>query len=284
MARAITVGIAQITGDPLEPDANRRASQDAAKEAFAAGAHVVVLPELIVSGYVADAGGLGDLAEPLEGPTVAMWTELAGDFGGLLVGGFCERDGAALYNTAVIVDGGGVLAHYRKLHLFDREKHVFAPGDRGLPVVDTPRGRLGLCVCYDLRFVEVVRLLSLQGAELVCVPTAWVVGFDHTRWDPQGLCPQAHAAIQQANLDQVFIACASQAGTRGTTEFLGSSIVVDPFGQLALGPLSGKNQAVATVTIDLEDIEQAQRRSPLITPRADRRTDIYGIDLDGRRF
>ncbi|MGH2393072.1 MAG: nitrilase-related carbon-nitrogen hydrolase, partial [Candidatus Limnocylindria bacterium] len=124
----------------------------------------------------------------------------------------------------------------------------------------------------------------LQGAELVCVPTAWVVGFDQSRWDAGGLCPQAHAVIQQANLDQVFIACASQAGTRGTTEFLGSSIVVDPYGNLVLGPLPGADQAVATVVVDLEAVGRAHRRSRLVTPQADRRTDVYGIDLERRRL
>jgi predicted amidohydrolase len=284
MSRPVTVGIAQITGDLGTADGNREATVRAAREAFDQGADVVVLPELIVSGYTTSAGTLASAAEALHGPTVGAWIDVARRADGLIVGGLCERDGSDLFNSAVLVDGRGVVAHYRKLHLFDREKEVFTPGDRGLPVVETRVGRLGLCICYDLRFVEVVRGLSLAGAELICVPTAWVVGFDRVRWDDRGLCPQAHAAIQQANLDQVFIACASQAGTRGPTELLGSSIVVDPFGQLVLGPLSGTDEAVTTATVDFDDVDRAQRRSPLITPRADRRTDVYAVDLLGRRL
>ena len=115
------------------------------------------------------------------------WTELARRHGGYLAGGFCERDGADLYNSAVLVDAGGIILHYRKLHLFSGEKQAFAPGDRGLPVVDTPMGRIGVCVCYDLRFVETVRILSLRGAQLILVPTAWVAGFDREPMDGNGV-------------------------------------------------------------------------------------------------
>jgi N-carbamoylputrescine amidase len=280
--RPVKVGVAQISGDPYASDTNRRASVTAAREAFASSADVVVLPELIVSGYVADAERLRSIAEPLDGPTVAAWQEVAGGSGGIVVGGFCERDGEALYNSAVAVGADGVLLHYRKLHLFDQEKDAFRPGDLGLPVVDTPHGRLGVCVCYDFRFVEVLRALSLEGAELVCAPTAWVIGFDRQRWDDAGLCPQAHAVIQQANLDQVFVACASQVGRRGATEFLGSSIVADPHGHLALGPLPRTDERLEVVAIDLADTERARRRSARITPRDDRRTDVYGLRLGDR--
>jgi predicted amidohydrolase len=280
----VGIGLAQITGALLAPDANRQMTARAAERAFVEGADIVVLPELVISGYTADPTGLADVAEPIDGPTVALWTALADEHDGLVAGGFCEREGDALYNTAVLVDRTGVLGHYRKLHLFDAEKEIFTPGNRGLPVVTTRFGLVGLCVCYDLRFVEVLRLLALQGAALVCVPTAWVVGFDQTRWDSEGFCPQAHGVIQQANLDQVFVACASQVGIRNGLEFLGSSVVVDPFGRVLVGPLSGTEEAVTTVVVDLEEVEHAQARAPRITPRADRRTDVYSIDLGGRQL
>jgi predicted amidohydrolase len=197
------------------------------------------------------------------------------------VGGFCELAGDALFNTAVAVDGEGVLLHYRKLHLFAAEKECFTPGDLGLPVATSRWGKLAVCVCYDLRFVETARALSLQGSELICVPTAWVAGFDSERWDEQGYCPQARNVLVQSNLDQVYIACASQAGPTGDYEFLGSSLVSDPYGKAALGPLAGSQHELATIEIELDAVQRAQDRDLLINPRRDRRTDVYGLAVSG---
>ncbi len=281
MARIASIGLAQLTAEPYAPERNRSRCERFVVEAFGRGADVVVLPELIVSGYVADRERLAEIAEPLDGPTVAAWRELAARGDGYVAGGFCEREGGELYNSAVLVDRDGVVLHYRKLHPFAAEKGVFAPGNLGLPLARTRIGVVGLCVCYDLRFVETLRILSLRGAELVCVPTAWVVGFDRERWDQRGLAPQAHGAVLQANLDQVFVACASQVGTQGEAEFLGSSIIADPRGRLVAGPLPERAQDLAVAEIDLELVDSAQRRDPQITPRADRRTDVYGLAVDG---
>jgi predicted amidohydrolase len=279
VSRPLAVALGQVTGRPYAAEENRRLSADTARRAFAGGAQLVVLPELIVSGYVADRERLLGVAEPLEGPSVELWTELAADAGGWIAGGFCERDGERLYNTAVLVGPRGVELHYRKLHPFREEKSAFAAGDLGLPVARLPFGAVGLCVCYDLRFVETVRALALSGAELICVPTAWVTGFDQERWDANGLAPQAQAVIVQANLSQVFIACASQVGTCGPLEFLGSSIIADPFGRTLVGPLPGDEPAIEMATIDLDTSERAQVRDPLIRPREDRRTDVYELSL-----
>jgi predicted amidohydrolase len=277
--RPLAVALAQITGQPYAAGQNRELTLSAARLAFERGAQLVVLPELIVPGYVADRERLAKLAEPLDGPSTRAWAALAAQQDGWIAGGFCERDGDRLYNTAVVVGPDGVVLHYRKLHPFREEKHAFEPGDLGLPVAQLPFGKVGICVCYDLRFVEVARLLALRGAELICVPTAWVTGFDRVRWDANGLAPQAHGAQLQANLNQVFIACASQAGVVGELEFLGSSLLVDPFGKRAVGPLSGSEEGIAIAEIDLAEAERAQVRDPLIQPRADRRTDVYDVVL-----
>jgi predicted amidohydrolase len=117
--------------------------------------------------------------------------------------------------------------------------------------------------------------------ELLAVPTAWLDGFDADRWDRQGMCPQAHGVALQANLNQMFVACASQVGHPGGHEFLGSSVVADPFGAIALGPLSASEGEVAMVTVDLASVGDAQQRSTLISPRDDRRTDVYGVMVEG---
>ncbi|HEY4278549.1 MAG TPA: nitrilase-related carbon-nitrogen hydrolase [Conexibacter sp.] len=280
----LRIALAQVTGVPYAAEENRALSVRTARAAFDDGASLVVLPELIVSGYAADAARLREIAEPLDGPTVAAWQQLAADAGGVVVGGFCEREEGRLYNAAVAVTGEGPVLHYRKLHPFREEKHAFTPGDRGLPVVQLPFGTIGICVCYDLRFVETVRALALQGAQLVCVPTAWVPGFDQQRWDAEGYAPQARGALLQSNLSQVFIACASQAGPSGDYDFLGSSLVADPRGKALLGPFPGSKETLAAVDVDLAEAERAQTRDPLIRPRADRRTDVYGLVVNGRVY
>ena len=276
--RSVPIGIVQMAAAPFAAETARARTLDLAAKAIGAGARLVVLPELAVPGYALDRG-IAEAAEPLHGPTVAAWRRLAAESGAVIAGGFCERDGDKIYNTAVLTGPDSLLLHYRKLHLFDREKLVFAPGDHGLAVVDTPVGRIGLCVCYDLRFVEVLRALALQDAEIVAVPTAWVGGFDRRARPADGIIGQARGAVLQANLDQVYVACASTAGEAGGIGFLGSSLVADPYGELLAGPFGPDEERIEVVSADLDAVRAAQARSELIRPRGDRRTDVYGLRL-----
>ena len=278
----INVAIAQLTGEPGAADKNRALTVEHAAAALRGGAQLVILPELIVPGYVLDGDIQRAAGEPLNGPTTTVWCTLAKSFGGYIAGGFSETSGSGLYNTAVLIGPQGVLVHYRKLHLFAQEKEIFTPGDMGMPIAKTPFGTVGLCICYDLRFVEVARSLALRGAQLLVVPAAWVPGFDQQRWDAEGYCPQARTAAVQANLNQIFIACASQAGKVGDLEFLGSSLIADPYGKPVIGPLCGAGQLVSVTSIDLDKVRLSQNRSPLISPRLDRRTDVYGIWSEGQ--
>lgn len=284
MNHPVTIGLAQISGEPFDVEANRDLCRRTIVDAFERGADIVVLPELIIPGYVADAAQLFPIAEATDGPTVTEWTELARAGGGYVVGGFAERDGESLYNSAVAVGPEGLIGHYRKAHLFADEKIAFSPGDLGFPVFRTRFGTIGICVCYDLRFVEVVRLMALKGADLICVPTAWLPGYDQQRWDDDGMSPQGRGAELQANLNQVFIACASQAGVHGQCDFLGSSLLVDPFGARLVGPLSGTDDELVVATFDIGAAKRAQVRGELIAPRADRRTDLYAIAAEDRLY
>jgi N-carbamoylputrescine amidase len=278
MARhSVRIGLVQLGTEPFEVEKNRAATVEAADRAFVDGADIVILPEMAVHGYVADARRLAPVAEPVDGPTTAEWRRVAANHDGYIAGGLCERDGDALYNSAVLVGRDGVILHYRKVHLFADEKVAFRPGDLGFPVGHTRFATVGLCVCYDLRFVEAARIMALRGADLICVPTAWLPGFDQERWDERGMCPQAYGALFQSNLNQTFIACASQVGIHGGLEFLGSSLVADPYGKVAVGPLSGSEDQTVVVEVDIAAAKHAQVRGPLIAPRADRRTDVYGL-------
>ena len=265
----VRLALAQITGSPYEADLNRTRTIQAVEEAFVEGADLVLLPELIIPGYVSDSAGLASIAETIDGPTVDAWRSLAARHAGWVAGGFAEIHDGRLYNSAVLVGATGLLIHYRKLHLFAGEHEVFSPGDLGLPTVDLPWGTVGLCVCYDLRFPEVVRGLALRGCRVVLVPTAWVTGFDVERRDLEGYAPQARAAAVQANLSQVFVACASQVGDTGHADLLGSSILVDPRGHSLIGPL-GDTEETAAADIDPSAADRAQQRGSGINPRQNR--------------
>ncbi|WP_110208198.1 carbon-nitrogen hydrolase family protein [Nocardioides daejeonensis] len=248
-----------------------------ATRALQDGADIVVLPELASSGYVVDPATVDRCAQPLDGPLVATLTGITRRLGGLITVGFPERDGVEIFNTVAVVGPDGPVLRYRKLHLFDAEQLAYTPGD-DLPVVATDYGKLGVCVCYDLRFVEVLRSLSLRGAEIVLAPAAWVGGFDN-RVPENGLVQQAQAVVVQANLDQVAVVGVSQApgpGQDGVVP-LGGSLAVDARGQLVAGPLSRRGPDSAVATIDPVEVRAARRRGPRINPREDRRTDLYRV-------
>jgi N-carbamoylputrescine amidase len=262
MSRPLTVALCQLRWS-RDPARNQAQGLAMVAESFSGGANIVVLPELAVPGYTTDPDVLAESAQTLDGPVVKAWQSAAAVGGGYVIGGFCERDGERLFDSAVMVSADGVLACYRKAHLFAAEKNVFAPGDTGFPIVSTPDGLFGLCICYDLRFVEVVRILALQGAELVLVPSAWVSGFDR--------------GTQAANLNQVFAAAASFAGAGPGVDFLGSSVAASPYGDAVAGPLPADTERVVLAHLDLDSVGEAGRRAALVTPRKDRRRDLYSV-------
>jgi predicted amidohydrolase len=273
----VTLAIEQLDVRVGDVEENLALLEGRAAEALAAGADLVIFPELAVSGYTADPETVAAVAEPLDGPTVERLTAVTRARGGLVVTGFCERDGDTFFNSVVAVGPEGPALHYRKLHLFDAEREVYEPGDLGLPVLDTAWGRLGVCICYDLRFVEVLRVLSLRDADVVAAPAAWVGGFDRAV-PASGLTRQAESVVTQANLDQVAVAAVSQVGglADGDVPKLGGSLVVDAYGEVVAGPLSRTEPGSATASLDIDAMRAARVRSERIRPREDRRTDVYG--------
>jgi predicted amidohydrolase len=282
-SRPTRVALEQVAVTAGDVTGNRRLALDRCRAALRNGADIVVLPELAVSGYLVDPEAITEAAEPLDGPTVAAFTEVAEEHDALLAYGFAERAGTEYYNSVVLVDGSGPLLHYRKLHLFDREKTAYTPGDIGLPVVDTAFGRIGVCICYDLRFVEVLRIMALADADLVLAPAAWVAGFDAPAQDERDT-RHVESVLVQANLNQIAVVAVSQVTPDSSADptTLGGSVACDAFGQPVAGPLSRTEAASVIAEIDIAKVRAARVRSPLIRPREDRRTDLYGISYGGQ--
>jgi 5-aminopentanamidase len=225
--------LAPVLGDPA---ANRELAADAVARAAAQGASVVVLPELVSSGYVFESQAEARAsAEGADGETVTSWARLAAGHGIVIVGGFCETAAGELFNSAALVDPGGLRCVYRKAHLWDNESRWFTPGGADPAVVTTEFGRIGVMICYDLEFPEWVRLPALDGAQLLCAPTNWPA-FPR----PAGERPAEVVRVQaDASVNRMFIAVCDRTGEERGIPWVGGSVIVDADGW----PLAATPQA-----------------------------------------
>ncbi len=253
---------------------NRGLAAQAAARAAAIGADLLVLPELCTSGYVfTDAAEAARLAEPLDGPAVAQWRDLSARHGLVLVAGLCEdRGGGRLGNTAAVIDGGELVAVHRKTHLWDREKLVFGPGEEPSPVVSTSAGRLGLAICYDAFFPEVMRALAVAGAELIAVPANVPVLGPVLGPLPAEVVTAVAAAVQ----NRVVVAQCDRAGEERGVRWVGASAIIASDGRLLA---QGSEFLVATVDLHQTGDKRWNERNHVL---GDRRPELYaGSDGDG---
>jgi 5-aminopentanamidase len=264
--------LAPVLGDL---DANRSLVLTAIREAVDDGADVVVLPELVTSGYA--------FTSPEEAAAAAItpehellreWAEEARRADIVLVGGFCERgvDGAT-YNSAAVLDASGLRSVYRKLHLWDAERALFTPGTAPPPVLDTRVGKVAVIVCYDLEFPELTRSVALRGAQLLAVPTNWPL----VPRPPDERPPEVVVAMAAARVNRMAIACADRLGTERGVAWTGGSTIVGVDGWVAAAsPALG----LVSADVPLEDALDKQ-----LTDHAhafgDRRPELYGELLAG---
>ena len=278
MTRITCVQMAPVLGD-LAGNLDRAVRATAG--AVAEGADVVVLPELVTSGYVFEsAEEVRAVAITPEHEVFARWAGAAG--GAVVVAGFAEAgteaagEAGALFNSAVVLDSSGVLAVYRKAHLWDRESLFFTPGDAAPPVVETAHGRVAVMVCYDLEFPEWVRAPVLAGADLVAVPTNWPC-FPRPAGERAGEVVNAMAA---ARLNRVAIACADRAGVERGQEWVRGTCVVDADGWVVAA--TDEPGGAVSAEVDL-----AASRTKALTELADvlgdRRPELYGAVVAPRR-
>jgi predicted amidohydrolase len=236
----------------------------AAREASAAGAACLVVPELAVTGY---GGGeaILRLAEPADGPQVAALARIAAETGVAVVAGFAEAADGIVYNSAVAVTPDGRRHVYRKLHLYgDYEKRLFRAGDAAPAVFELAGLRVGVLICYDVEFPETVRHLALAGVDLVLVPTALPAG-DHAAFIATRIIPV------RAFENQVFVAYANHAGNDGAFAYAGLSGVAAPDGS-DLVRAAETGSAVLVADIEPGAFAAARAANPYLT---DRRTGFW---------
>jgi len=258
----------------------RAAVADAARR----GAQIVVLPELFASPYFCQVQDpdLFELAEPVPGPTSEAIAAAAKEHHVAVVTPLFERRAAGIYHNSLVVYGpdGTALGMYRKMHIPDDplfyEKYYFTPGDLGFVTVPTPFATLGPLICWDQWYPEAARVSALQGAQILCYPTA-------IAWHPKekARCGAEQLAAWQtiqrshAIANGVFVAAVNRVGHEGPAdgglEFWGHSFAADPFGVVLAE--AGEGEETLVVPLDLSRQEEVRRNWPFLR---DRRIDAYG--------
>ncbi|MDX6679184.1 MAG: hypothetical protein QOE31_3236 [Solirubrobacteraceae bacterium] len=245
--------------------------------ARARGAQLVVFPECALGGYLREPmpdESAPELPEPLDpdGPEIAELIAIAGDV--VICAGYSEAvAGGRPFNSAVCVNGDGVLGHHRKVHLPPGERFAYAPGE-SFAAFDTPVGRIGMLICYDKLFPEAARALALDGADIVASLSAWPV----CRQRPALRIAQDRETRHfnltdsaRAVENQVVWVSSNLTGTLGPLRFLGNAKIVDPDGLVLAQTGSRAGAAVAAI-----DAAAAVRESRLgIDHLADRRPAAY---------
>ena len=286
------VGLVQMAMS-ADPAKNLDRAVAGVREAAAAGAGVVCLPELFRSPYFCQSEDARrfDLAEPVPGPTTAALGAAAKQAGAVVVAPVFERRAPGLYhNSAAIIDATGeVTGLYRKMHIPDDpayyEKFYFTPGDLGFRAFDTRAGRIGTLICWDQWYPEGARLTALQGAVILFYPTA--IGWHPGEKEELGAAQRdAWRTIQRGHAiaNGVYVAAVNRVGQErppeggAGLEFWGSSFLCDPFG-VVVAEASTDKEEILIGEVDLARLEDVRRNWPFLR---DRRTDAYaGIE---RRF
>jgi len=272
----LRVGICQLAaGDDRATNLARAC--ELLREAAAGGAQVVVLPELFETPYfpatIDDAHFA--LAQPRDdSDAVRAIAPLCAELSIAVPVSIFERDGARHYNTVVMIDADGeVLGHYRKTHIPDgagyQEKHYFSAGDTGYRVFETRHGRVGVGICWDQWFPECARALTLQGAELLCYPSA--IGSEPERTDVQTCAPWRRVMVGHAVANTVPIAAANRTGDEAGQHFYGSGFICDQWGSV-LAELPDGQQGVAVVELDRNAVARDRQWMGLLR---DRRPNTY---------
>lgn len=278
------VRVAVVQFDPQvgiqHSQTNLEHSLELAREAAINGANLIVLPELANTGYLFGTRQEAFLHAELipEGPSMQAWLDFARKHQVYLAAGLAERDGVQLFDSAVLVGPGGFIGKYRKAHLWNREKLWFTPGNLGFPVFDTPIGRIGLLICWDIWFPEVPRLLSLQGADIICSLNNWI-WTPPPLFDDSGKCMASYLTMTAAHANNVFIAAANRIGEEQGERYLGCSLITGtngwPIGKVA----SADEQTILYADIDLTSARSAPIWNSLNDLHRDRRVDVYDAML-----
>ena len=253
--------VASIQLSVVEGDKNAtlNKAEDAIKKC--GDADLVILPEIWNLGFISFDQYI-DKAENIEGPTPTLMKKLAREKEIFLhTGSFVEEEKGKYYNTSLLLSPDGeILAKYRKIHLFgynSKETQILSPGEK-VVVADTPFGKTGMATCFDLRFPELFRAMVDKGAQYFLVCSAW----PYPRIEPWIMLNRVRALENQC-----FLISANSAGINCGSQFVGHSMVIDPWGTILAG--AGDEEMIVKTDIDPEKVPQARETFPGLAGRKD---------------
>jgi predicted amidohydrolase len=230
------------------------------------GARIVALPEMFNCPYLGKY--FSDYAEDQDGSTVRMLREVSREKGIYVVGGSIpEMDGGKIYNTSFVTDPDGeIIARHRKAHLFDvdiedgirfMESDYLSAGD-DFTVFDTPYGKAGVCICYDIRFPEIIRAMVLKGAQMVFVPAVFNMTTGPVHWE---ILFRSRAVDNQIYM----LGISPSRDYDGVSTAYGHSIIVDPWGKVICE--AGEKEEIIYGEIDMDYEGRIRRQLPLLKHR-----------------
>jgi predicted amidohydrolase len=252
---AFTAGIAQFDVKLGDGAVNLKKALGAVEKLAGRGADIIVLPEMWPCGF--DNRNLAAHAKATP-HNLDIMARAASKFNVLIVGSMPEKGGRGIYNTAFVVDPqAGVIGKYRKVHLFSAssEPSFFEAGNRAVTVV-TRYGRMGLMICFDLRFPELARALTLAGAQFIVVCAQWPVA-RVAHWD---ILTTARAVE-----NQVFVVAANRCGKDPNLSFAGDSRILSPWGEKLAQ--TGQREASITARLDPAVLSRIRKELPCLTRR-----------------
>ena len=237
------------------------------------GAHLVIFPECALTGYCFESlEEAAPFAETIDGPSSQAIAAACQETGAHAVTGFIEKDGAALYNAAMLVGPDGVVGGYRKAHLpFLGVDRFLTQGDRPFAIFDLPFGKVGINICYDASFPEAARALKLLGAELIILPTNWPGG----AWRTPEFIINA-----RANENHLHFAATNRVGVERGWQFIGRSKIADCMGD-TVAEANRDEEEIIFAELDLQESNKNKivnvAGSYEIDRLGDRRPELYGV-------
>jgi predicted amidohydrolase len=235
-------------------DANLAYVREALHRAAAKGASLAVLPEMWSSGFAYR--DLNRLALRTAG-VVDELLLLSRELKLVVVGSMPEPNGDKVFNSIYVVDNGVLAGIYRKIHLFSLlgEDRAFSGGDSWL-LADTSIGKVGVIICYDLRFPELSRRLAIEGAQVLCVPAQW----------PKPRQEHWRTLLRARAIEnQLFVVACNTCGTVGKLDFFGMSMIIDPKGELLAE--AGESEGEIIAELDMQAMADWRAQIPCFSDR-----------------
>ncbi len=267
MNREVTIALIQIDCRLKDLDYNKGKAYRLISEAAKKGANIICLPELFASGYNPDAIGWKwyHFSEDDKGQTIQELSKLARDLRVSIIAPMAEKRDlpGVFYNSAIFInEDGSVLGSYAKTHLWSTERTYFRQGN-SLSVFNTRLGKIGILICYDILFPELARELTVAGAEIIFVPSAWR-GVEEDIWDT--------VMPARALENTVYLAAVNRVGNEGDVALFGGSCIVDPRGRF-VAQAKRYEEDLLIQTINLDELSRYRYELPYLR---DRQPGLYG--------